>query len=44
MRHYVEGPRSLKTTQIYTQVRPGRVTGLLSPLDRLGLEAPPYSD
>ena len=38
------GHRSLKTTQIYTQVRPGRVTGLLSPLDRLGLEAPQYSD
>lgn len=38
------GHRSLKTTQIYTQVSPGRVTGLLSPLDRLGLEAPAFSD
>jgi site-specific recombinase XerD len=38
------GHRSLKTTQIYTQVSPGRVTGLLSPLDRLGLEAAPFSD
>ena len=38
------GHRSLKTTQIYTQVRPGRITGLLSPLDRLGLEAPAFSD
>lgn len=38
------GHRSLRTTQIYTQVVPGRVTGLLSPLDRLGLEAPPHSD
>jgi site-specific recombinase XerD len=38
------GHRSLRTTQRYTQVVPGRVTGLLSPLDRLGLEAPPFSD
>lgn len=38
------GHRSVKTTQIYTQVSPGRVTGLLSPLDRLGLEAPAFSD
>lgn len=42
--HELLGHRSLRTTQIYTQVSPRRVTGLLSPLDRLGFEAPAFTD
>jgi site-specific recombinase XerD len=40
LRHIQEllGHRSLKTTQLYTQVSPARVAAVLSPLDRLPLE------